>query len=155
MDKGKVQFDHMLEALMDFVDAINASHAGGVRFGSETPLYPAEIHTVAAIGRSRGTSLTKLAEELAISKPTLSERIRKLVAKGFVEKRTNAEDRKAVTLWLTPEGETADQHHSLHHEKMYALFCRHFGEDSAQKIALFTRTFEELTRFGKDAAEHD
>ena len=151
MDKQKAQFDRMLEAMMAFVEGVNESHAGGVRFGSNTPLYPAEIHTVVAIGRNQGISLTGLAEELGITKPTLSERIRKLVNKGFVEKRTNPNDRKAVTLWLTPDGITADHHHALHHEEMYAGFCRHFGEDAPRKIAAFTRTFEELSRLNKDA----
>lgn len=155
MSRGEAQFDRMLEALTNFVDAVNASHSGGVRFGSETRLYPAEIHTVAAIGRNRGISLTGLAGELGISKPTLSERIRKLVGKGFVEKKTNPEDRKAVTLWLTPDGEKADHHHTLHHKRLYAAFRRHFGEESPRKIDLFTRMFQELNRFGKDAGGHD
>lgn len=155
MDDEKIRFNQMLEALMAFVDAINKSHSGGVRFGTDTRLYPAEVHTIAAIGRNQGISLTKLAEDLKISKPTLSERIKILVGKGFVEKSQNPEDRKAVTLWLTPEGKKADQHHTLHHERMYATFRQYFGKESSQKIDLFTRSFQELMLFGKDADDHD
>ena len=147
MDTRKERFERMLEALMAFVDATNQSHSEGVSFGAENRLYPAEIHTVVAISKTQGISLTKLAEELGISKPTLSERIRKLVRKGFVRKEKNPEDRKAVTLWLTEEGEIAERHHAAHHEKMYAAFCRHFGDDAPLKMELFTKTFEELCWF--------
>ena len=153
MNTEKERFEQMLEALLKFVDTINASHSQGVCFGAGNRLFPAEIHTIAAIGRNPGTSLTKLAGELCISKPTLSERIRKLVAKGFVKKEKNPEDQKAVTLWLTEKGETADHHHTLHHENMYAIFCRYFGEETPRKIDLFTKTFNELNRFGKNVDE--
>ncbi|TVM32783.1 hypothetical protein DQK91_13815 [Oceanidesulfovibrio marinus] len=155
MGDEKMRFNQMLEALMAFVDAINASHSKGVRFGTDIRIHPAEIHTIAAIGMNQGVSLTRLAENLKISKPTLSERIKILVGKGLVEKRKNPEDRKAVTLWLTPEGKKADQHHTLHHEELYATFRQYFGEESSQKIDLFTRSFQELMLFGKDADGHD
>jgi len=154
MDTGKERFERMLEALMAFVDATNESHAKGVCFGTGKPLFPAEIHTVAAIARAPGISLTRLAEDLGISKPTLSERIRKLVAKGFVEKKTNPEDRKAVILRLTADGEKADRHHTQHHENMYAFFRRQFGEETEGKIELLTQTFRELIRFGSEADKH-
>lgn len=154
METEKERFEQMLEALLSFVDVVNDNHAEGVCFGSEKRLFPAEIHTIAAIGQNQGVSLTKLAEELRISKPTLSERIRKLVDKGFVKKEKNPEDLKAVTLRLTKDGEKADHHHTLHHEKMYAFFCRHFGAEAPQKIDLFTNTFRELTLLTEDAEDH-
>ena len=147
MDTQKERFEQMLEALMAFVDATNKSHSEGFSFGTKCRLYPAEIHTVAAIGRNQGISLTKLAEELGISKPTLSERIRKLIQKGFVTKEKNPEDQKAVRLRLTKDGEKAERHHAIHHEKMYTAFCRHFGEDASQRMDLFTNTFKELNGF--------
>lgn len=151
MSTEKERFERMLEALLEFVDATNESHARGACFGTQTRLFPAEIHTVAAIARAPGVSLTELARELNISKPTLSERIRKLVAKGVVLKETNPEDRKAVILRLTAEGEKADRHHTLHHERLYDFFRRRFGEETPQRIDLLTRTFRELTRFGNEA----
>ena len=144
----------MLTVLMDFVDTINESHAQGVCFGAKNRLYPAEIHTIVAIGQNRGINLTGLAEKLEISKPTLSERIGKLVEKEFVEKKMNPENRKAMTLWLTEEGKKAEYHHALHHEKMYTDFCNHFGTDAPQRIDLFTKTFKELNWFKKDVKEH-
>lgn len=134
----------MLSAMLAFVDTVNAHHAEGVCFGTDIPLYPAEIHTIAAIAEAEGGSLTKLAGILGISKPTLSERIRKLVAKGFVRKEANPDDRKAVTLWLTENGRTADHHHTLHHERLYADFCLFFGNKAPIKIDHFKMTFDEL-----------
>lgn len=154
MNTDRESFEQMLVFLMKFVDTINESHAGGVSFGTEHRLYPAEIHTVVAIGGSEGISLTKLAEELNISKPTLSERIRKLTSKGFVEKKKNLQDQKAVTLWLTASGKKACEHHELQHLKMYKMFCAYFGSEAQEKIELFSETFRELMRFEENTEEH-
>jgi len=149
MNDEKERYEEMLASMMTFVDTINAYHAEGVCFGTEDPLYPAEIHTIAAIAGNEGVSLTQLARALGISKPTLSERMRKLVAKGFVNKETNPDDRKAVTLWLTEKGVTADHHHTLHHEKMYQEFRQFFGDKTSEKIDYFKVSFDELNAFDR------
>lgn len=153
MDAQQNQFEYMLEALMQFVDAVNERHAGGVSFGSNHSLYPAEIHTIVAIGNNPGIGLTKLAEKLSIAKPTLSERIRKLVDKGFVVKDKDSTDQKAMMLRLTEEGKKAEKHHETHHLKMYEVFRKYFADDTAVKINLFTNTFRELAKFEEEAAK--
>ncbi|WP_169727914.1 MarR family winged helix-turn-helix transcriptional regulator [Desulfovibrio inopinatus] len=153
MKTEREQFEQMLEVLMKFVDTVNERHAGGVSFGTPYRLYPAEIHTVVAIGQNEGVGLTQLAEQLEISKATLSERIRKLIQKGFVEKRKNPIDQKAVELRLTETGKKAEHHHEFHHAKMYEEFRQYFGEDASRKIALFTRTFNELTGFERSTPD--
>lgn len=155
MDSMKESFELMLSALMEFVDMVNSSHANGVYFGTENRLYPAEIHTVVAIGENEGISVTKLAKMLNVSKPTLSERIQKLVTKGFVKKEKNPDDLKAVVLRLTPDGRTACHHHEMHHLKMYKVFCEHFGEESRETIELLTRTFNQALKLEKELGEHN
>ncbi len=134
----------MMTAMMDFVDKVNESHAGGVDFGVKQPLFPAEIHTVETIGDHQGISITELARFLGVSKPTISERVKRLIAKGVIQKKGNASDAKAVTLWLTPDGEIAYSRHEALHKQMYDSFCDYFGEESRQKISSFHSTFKEL-----------
>lgn len=149
MDIERQQYEHMLDALMRFVDTVNKEHAQGVCFGDKHRLFPAEIHTIVEIGINDGVSLTQLAEKLEISKPTLSERIRKLVAKGYVIKVKNSADQKAVKLHLTSEGKDAAYYHDIHHLEMYRRFKAYFGENSSHRIELFTKTFTELSNFEK------
>ncbi len=153
MVSEREQFEHMLDVLMQFVDAVNEEHAQGVCFGEKHRLFPAEIHTIVAIELNEGIGLTQLAEKLDISKPTLSERIRKLVTKGYVTKRKNPADQKAVQLHLTSDGKDAAYHHELHHQKMYETFSTYFGDESSHKIEMFTKTFTELSRFEQLAVD--
>ncbi len=145
MDTERQQFEQMLTAMMDFVDKVNESHAGGVDFGVKHPLFPAEIHTVEAIGNHRGISITELARLLRVSKPTISERIKRLIAKGVIRKESNAADAKSVTLWLTSDGKTAYDHHESHHKQMYDSFCAYFGEETGTRIESFHETFTQLS----------
>ncbi|PIE31135.1 hypothetical protein CSA57_00070 [candidate division KSB3 bacterium] len=154
MDVERQRYEDMLAALMRFVDIVNKEHAHGVCFGGRHRLFPAEIHTIVDIGLNDGISLTRLAEKLEISKPTLSERIRKLVAKGYVMKVKNSADHKAVKLHLTPAGKDAAYHHEIHHREMYRRFKAYFGEDALQRIELFTRTFTELSSFEKQIEDN-
>jgi DNA-binding MarR family transcriptional regulator len=114
-------------------------------------LYPAEIHTVVAIGESEGISVTELARKLNLSKATLSERIQKLVKKDFVIKKKNPADRKAVVLFLTENGQIACEYHEKHHMNMYDVFRNYFKDETGEKIELFSKTFKELIRFEQNA----
>lgn len=145
----KESFEQMQELMMHFVDLVHNSHAGGVCFGTKYPLHPAEIHTVVAIGEKEGIGVTRLATLLNVSKPTISERIQKLVKKGFVQKIKAPDDQKSVTLWLTPDGNTASVHHELHHQQMYEVFLEHFGDEAREKINLFGETFSQAAQVVK------
>ncbi len=140
---------------MAFVDMVNASHAGGIDFGTGHRLYPAEIHTIVAIGDNEGMGVTELARQLDVSKPTVSERIRRLVNKRFIRKEKNPADAKAVTLWLTADGNAAYAHHEAHHQKMYEIFRNHFGNKAQEKIDLFAKTFTQASQVVKKFNEHD
>ena len=154
MKPRKHSFEKMQAALMHLVDLVNESHAGGVDFGIGTPLYPAEIHTVAAIKENEGISITELAALLNISKPTISTRIRALEGKGLVKKEFAPNNRKAITLWLTPDGNTAYQNHELHHQKIFDLFLARYGDHAPKIIDRFTDTFEQAAQVVTHLKKH-
>lgn len=138
MNEFRKSYETMQHALLELVDTVNAHHRGGVDFGTGHRLHPAEIHTIATIGDEPQITVTQLAERLSVSKPTISERIGKLMKKGLVEKGTKPYDAKAVTLLLTKTGWTAYTHHEAHHDKMFDVFVSQYGEKSeimAQKLS--------------------
>ncbi|WP_419785800.1 MarR family winged helix-turn-helix transcriptional regulator [Pseudodesulfovibrio sp.] len=145
MDTRQTEFEQMQSALLTLVDKMGKHHDQGVRFGIETRLFPAEIHTVAAIGEGEGITVTQLAVRMQVSKPTISERIKRLVAKGVVQKQSVPDNAKAVTLWLTPDGKTACASHAAYHEQMYAVFRRCFGKEAEQKANLFKAVIKEIS----------
>lgn len=155
MRTTKESFEQMQTALMNFVDMVNASHVGGQYFGTKYLLHPAEIHTIAAIGKNETIGVTQLAQQLNVSKPTVSECIQKLVKKGLIWKEKSPVDTKAVILWLTADGNTACVHHERHHKRMYEIFCDHFGDKSHQKIEVFTKTFTQISQIIEKINEYE
>lgn len=65
---------------------------------------PAAYGLLGYLDRTGGARLTDLAEFIGVGKPTLSRQLRLLERLGFVERRTDADDRRVVTLRLTEEG---------------------------------------------------
>ena len=129
---------------MELIDTVNTRHTKGVDFGTGHNLFPAEIHTIAAIGINEGISITQLAEQLNVSKPTISDRVCKLVGKGLVVKEKQVEDAKAVALGLTVRGQIAFAGHEAHHLEMYERFREYLGSETQSKIESISQT---LTQF--------
>jgi DNA-binding MarR family transcriptional regulator len=134
----------MQRVLMELIDTVNTRHSKGVDFGTGHNLFPAEIHTIATIGINEGITITQLAEHLKVSKPTISERVRKLVEKGLIVKKKKVEDAKSVALGLTIRGKIAFAGHEAHHLKMYERFREYLGSETQSKIESFSQTFTQF-----------
>jgi DNA-binding MarR family transcriptional regulator len=65
----------------------------------------AQCYAVDAIGAARGLTLNALAEALYITPSTASRTVDEVVRKGLVERYQDAQDRRAVRLTLTPQGQ--------------------------------------------------
>ncbi|WP_300667782.1 MarR family transcriptional regulator [Desulfoluna sp.] len=144
----------MQKNLMELIDTVNSRHAKGVDFGTGHRLFPAEIHTLTAIERDEGLTMTQLAHALTVSKPTVSERIRKLTTHGLITREKGPTDAKSVLLRLTDAGHIACQGHKALHEEMYDRFEAHFAEEAPEKIKQFTDTFTQLLTLAKSFDSH-
>jgi MarR family transcriptional regulator for hemolysin len=70
----------------------------------------ASAHPLVVIGRrGGGIRQVALAEEVGIEGPSLVRLLDQLCACGLVERRDDPADRRAKTLWLTPEGRGATE----------------------------------------------
>ena len=144
----------MQKSLMELMDAVNTRHAKGVDFGTGHPLFPSEIHTLTAIENDEGITVTALAQCLNVSKPTVSERIRKLAKNGLITKEKTRNNAKTVTLRLTDTGRIACQGHMAHHAEMFDRFITHFGPAAPEKIALFHEAFTQFIPLTKAFKNH-
>ncbi len=71
---------------------------------AEHGLHPGQAFCVAAISHREGITQAELAEELGVSRPTVSVMLRKLERSRVVERRTDADDQRYTRLHLTDEG---------------------------------------------------
>ncbi|MGD8400395.1 MAG: MarR family transcriptional regulator [Bacillota bacterium] len=86
-------------------------------YGTDTPLFYAEIHLIKAIKENEGIHITGLAQRLGVTKGAVSQMLFKLEKKGFIIKEKDATNQSRFLLKLTPKGEIAHENHMrLHRE---------------------------------------
>ena len=131
----------MLEQLLQIVDRFNKQHKKGRDFGTGDLLFPSEIHTIQAIGDHENINVTDLAAVLKVTKPTVSERVKKLERLELIERQEAAENRKTVILHLTARGWIAYKGHAAHHKEMFDHFQQQFGSGMADQIRKCQQAF--------------
>jgi len=107
-------------AMMDiFVRVLNKAAAierEAVDIGHGVLLYPSEVHLIDLIGRFPEENISGLASRLGITKGAVSQTVKKLEAKDYLERENPAGDRKTVYLRLTDRGREAFAWHLGYHE---------------------------------------
>ena len=141
-DCGKI-----IAAVMKMMNQMNQLESTPKRFGTDVPIYRSEIHTVAAVGDNPECNATELAEVLGIAKPSVTEIVRKIEAKGLIEKYKHPGNRKEVRMRLTRKGVTAYGGHAEYHAAMYASIHAHIERVSAEALREFKTALDEINAF--------
>ena len=141
MNNLEKSFDRMLEQLIQIVDKFNKQHKKGHDFGSGDLLFPSEIHTIQAIGDHENINVTDLAVALKVTKPTISERVKKLERLDLIQRQEAVDNMKTVVLALTVRGWNAYKGHEAHHRKMFVHFQKQFGSNTAGQIRKCQQAF--------------
>lgn len=114
-------------------------------YGTDQPLYHAEIHMIKSIKENEGIHVTGLADMLGVTKGAVSQMIQKLGRKGMIVKATDPQNLSRRLLRLTPKGETAYlQHEKLHQEfdDLFTSGLKNATEDNQEFLASFLRTMD-------------
>ena len=136
--KKEQSFHQMNDIVMQIAKIYIRQHNKMQDFSVGSRLCRAEIHTVQAIGNNNDINLTELAESLKVSKPTISERIKKLIKLKLVKKQLKDGNDKEIMLSLTKQGWVAYQNHEKQHKEIYKLFKKHFGNESNDFLDSFS-----------------
>lgn len=75
---------------------------------ANTPLLPPQLGVLTLLAE-KSHNLSELAEQHAVSLPTMSSTVSKLVDAGWIERQRSKQDRRVVMLALTPAGENVLQ----------------------------------------------
>jgi DNA-binding MarR family transcriptional regulator len=78
-----------------------------LRLSTAGGLTPSQVSTLAVIARHGPIGLGELADREAMSPPTLSRIVGRLLDLGYVRRQTNTEDRRSARVQLTPRGRRA------------------------------------------------
>ncbi len=90
------------------------------RYGTDTPLFAAEIHMIKSVKENPNRHMTALAEVLGVTRGAVSQIAMKLEGKGMLVKERDEGSSLRRILRVTPEGERA----YLFHERLHAEFDR-------------------------------
>ena len=104
-------------------------------YGTDQPLYEAEIHMIKSIRENEGIHVTGLADMLGVTKGAVSQIIQKLERKGMIVKDADSRNLSRLVLRLAPKGETAYSHHEELHHRFDVLFIDALEKASDKKKA--------------------
>lgn len=148
--KQERSFHRMNDIIMQISKIYIRQHNKMQDFGVGSKLCRAEIHTIQTIGNNEGINLTGLAALLGVSKPTISERIKKLIRLKLVKKQLKDGNEKEVMLTLTSKGWLAYQNHEKQHKEIYKIFKKYFGDKTDDFLESFADNFGSFLEFLND-----
>ena len=132
----------LVERFYQLMNKLNELEKSAYDFGIGEKMYPAEIHTIEAIGKNSGINVTELAKTLCITKGAVSQMIGKLKKRGFINKVKSLDNDKEVLLILTDKGQKAFEGHEQFHSAMYVDFAELLKGIDTDKIDFLKTTLD-------------
>lgn len=109
-------------------------------YGTDQPLYEAEIHMIKSIKENEGIHVTGLADTLGVTKGAVSQIIGKLEHKDMIKKDTDPHNLSRLVLRLTEKGEIAYLNHEKLHEQ-YESFFQNALSNATEENRVFLKSF--------------
>ena len=103
-----------------------------------------ETHCIDFIGRLELPNVTKVAEQMQMTRGAISKMTKKLLAKGLIEKYTLETNRKEVYFRLTDQGKLLFEEHAKRHrqwEKRDMEFLSGYSEKEITVVKRFMQEF--------------
>lgn len=125
------------------------------KYGTDSILYPSEIHTLEMIGKYPGITVTELAERQGISKSALPKIIRKLVQKDLIYRYQAANNKKNILLELTDKGRSAFQQHSEFHQTFDIRIMKKIDSLTQEEYLFLIDMLAELEQYADQMGEEE
>ncbi|MGI5898422.1 MAG: MarR family winged helix-turn-helix transcriptional regulator [Christensenellales bacterium] len=105
------------------------------------------LETVGAYGE-KGCTISDIARDNSVTLPTVTVAVKRLEAKGYVEKNRCKQDGRVVFVALTRLGKKADAAHKYFHERMVRSFIKDVSQEEREMLL---RALKNLESFLKHA----
>ncbi|RJR44909.1 MAG: MarR family transcriptional regulator [Desulfobacteraceae bacterium] len=136
--------ERMAAAFGRIINALSTGKKPRHDFGTGDLLSPAEIHLVAVIGKMPGLTASQIVPQLGITKGAVSQSLKKLVRKGYVDKSPKADNLREHSLMLTPKGRKAFSHHEKQEGKLIRSLREHLKRMETRHLESVTNLLNEL-----------
>lgn len=102
----------------------------------------AEVHCIDCIGRIDHPNVTKISEEMGLTRGGISRISKRLLGKGLIESYQEPDNNKEIYFRLTQRGQDVfDEHKKIHSkatEEWMSLFERYSDDEQAAILRFFT-----------------
>lgn len=141
------------ELFLRVINKFNALEKLPAGHAAQHGLYHSERHMLDRIGENPGMNITDLARASGVTKGAVSQIVKKLEAKGIVEKRKGAENDKEVFVLLTQTGgKVYEERRRINEETMRPLIDE-LNRHSGDKVEFLVGIFRWLDEFMDETLE--
>lgn len=141
---SKQDFNVINDALVNVYDHIMRIEEQSLRASTFKDVSVKDIHLIHAISLHGHKSSTEVAQELHLTKGTLSTNVKGLVRKGYVQRIPDRHDGRVQHLELTNRGKLLYRAHDAFHRQIVKSFLH--GMDT-QEVGLIKRALQNLEQF--------
>lgn len=103
-----------------------------------------ETHCIDYIGKLERPNVTKIAEQMQMTRGAISKMTKKLLTKGLIEKYTLEKNRKEVYFRLTESGMELFKEHEKRHKLWEERDTQFLERYSAEEIEILTKFMKEF-----------
>lgn len=140
----------LLDLLMTFLELDKQIRA----YGTDVPIYHAEIHMISAIANHPSIHVGGLADLLDVTKGSVSEIIKKLEKKALVMKEVDENNLSKLSLYLTEKGKTAHENHMRYHSVLNDMIERELAGASEKEVQFLLHFLAAMTEKTKNFDEY-
>ncbi len=108
------------------------------------PVSVAEAHALMELARDAPLSQNDLVARLQLVKSTVSRCVSLLEARGWIERRRDPHDGRAVAVWLTPSGHQAAAQLAAARQAKFARLFDHIPHEEREQVLLALTTLGTL-----------
>ncbi|MCK9536860.1 MAG: MarR family transcriptional regulator [Bacilli bacterium] len=114
---------------------------------------PTEIKVLFIIGMSNTKSMSQIAEELKITRGTLSITVDNLVKKGYVIRTRHKQDRRVIILYLTKKSVEVVKHYEKFYYALLATLIKSLDSEKAIYVEEILKKLNQIieTNFYEEA----
>lgn len=115
-------------------------------FGTDHVLFLSEIHLIDYIGSHENCYISETARDLQVTKGAVSQMVKKLERKGYLEKAVDSGNQTRVVVRLSAKGQVAFDGHCRYHDLLdrdIANALWDFTDEEAAAVCQFLKRMEE------------
>ena len=137
---------HLTEAIIYFSDLVENILSDTISHSEFEDLTPQQLRCMQVIVKLKNPSLTDLANELNITKPTVTVLVDKLVNKEYVKRIQSNKDRRTTYLHVELKGRKIERLRKIAHDRMADRISAVLNET---ETAIFMELLKKLVVFSQ------